>query len=163
MRAPGHNFGAFQEIGAPATAIRRMARDQKPDDEAAMRARLDALGRELRARRPPPAAAKSDDPATKDEGFGSAMSLALRAGSEFVAAIVVGGLIGYGLDALMHTKPAFLIVFFLVGGAAGTVNVIRATSPKGAAEHPTSRLPEAKGEDKHVPRSSPRGGEVNGE
>jgi ATP synthase protein I len=57
------------------------------------------------------------------------MALGLRAASEFVAAIIVGGLIGWGLDAWLGTKPAFLIAFFFLGVAAGVVNVIRATSP----------------------------------
>src|SRR5277367_2587583 len=47
-------------------------------------------------------------------------------------AILVGGAIGWGLDWALKTKPAFTIVFFLLGVVAGVWNVIRATSPKGA-------------------------------
>jgi len=140
-----------------------MAGDEERDDEAALRAKLDALADELRARHPESPAAKPEGGSGRDEGFGPAMSLALRASSEFVAAIAVGSLFGFGLDALLHTKPAFLIVFFLLGVAAGTVNVIRATSPKGASDQLTSRLPGAKGGDKHEPRNSPRGGRGNGD
>ena len=60
----------------------------------------------------------------------SAMSLGLRAGSEFVSAVIVGLGIGWVLDRALHTNPAFLIVFFLIGVAAGIWNVIRLTSPK---------------------------------
>ena len=59
------------------------------------------------------------------------MSLAMRAGSEFVSAIVVGAGIGWVLDRLFGTKPLFLIVFFFIGVAAGVWSVIRLTSPKG--------------------------------
>ncbi len=56
--------------------------------------------------------------------------MGMKAASEFVAAVVVGAAIGWGLDWLLHTKPAFTIIFFMVGVAAGVWNVIRATRPK---------------------------------
>ncbi|KFB54029.1 ATP synthase [Anopheles sinensis] len=43
-----------------------------------------------------------------------------------VAALVVGVVVGYGLDRLCGTKPLFLILFSLIGGAAGMLNVWRA-------------------------------------
>jgi ATP synthase protein I len=99
------------------------------DDPAGLRARLDRLTGELKARAPPPPAPKPRaEP--KREGVGSAMSLGLRAGSEFVSAVVVGSGIGWVLDRALGSKPAFLIVFFLIGVVAGIWNVIRLTSPK---------------------------------
>ena len=103
-----------------------------PDDEAAdLRARLDRLSSELKGRaarrpgsEPKPAKKRGESPA------GSAMSLGLRAGSEFVSAVIIGLGIGWVLDRALHTNPAFLIVFFLIGVAAGIWNVIRLTSPK---------------------------------
>ena len=99
-----------------------------------MRARLDKLSTSLDARR------VSDDAEVQrqaakpnDSGFGSGMSMALRAVSELVAGIVVGGAIGYGLDRLFHTKPLFLILLGLFGTAGGFWNIIRETSPKGRA------------------------------
>ena len=89
--------------------------------------------------------------------------MAMKAGSEFVAAIAVGAVLGLGLDWLLHTRPAFTVIFFLIGVAAGTINVIRATSPKGATFEPTSRLSEAKPEAKDEPRSDPHRGAGNGE
>ena len=129
--------------------------DDKSEDDAAMRAKLDAIAAAIRSHRP---VAAPEAPAEKpegDEGFGSAMSLGLRAGSEFVAAIVVGTAIGWGVDWLFHTKPMFIILFFLLGVAAATLNVIRAASPKGAIFNRTSRLSDAEGKDKDVPRNSP--------
>ena len=103
-----------------------------PDDEAAnLRARLDRLSGELKGRaRPPLASEPKPAPNTGGSASGSAMSLGLRAGSEFVSAVVIGSGIGWVLDRALGTKPAFLIVFFLVGVVAGIWNVIRLTSPK---------------------------------
>ncbi len=56
---------------------------------------------------------------------GRGMSYGLKIGSEFVGAILVGAAIGYGLDYLLGTKPWLLLVFFLLGFAAGVLNVMR--------------------------------------
>ncbi len=97
------------------------------EDENALKARLDRLGRELKsaAPKPPPA------PTAPSASASAAWSLGMKAASEFVSAVLVGGAIGFGLDWLLHTKPAFTILFFLFGVAAGVMGVIRATSPKG--------------------------------
>ncbi len=102
-----------------------------PDDEAAaLRARLNRLSGELKRRAAPPPPASEPKPENKSGDAGSAMSLGLRAGSEFVSAVIVGLGIGWVLDRALGTNPAFLIVFFLIGVAAGIWNVIRLTSPK---------------------------------
>lgn len=56
------------------------------------------------------------------------MGLALRLGVDFVAGVVVGVGIGLLLDWWMGSSPAMLIVFFLLGAAAGTFNVFRTAS-----------------------------------
>jgi len=55
----------------------------------------------------------------------SAASLALRFGGEFGAAILVGSLLGYGIDYFLHTSPWGLVIGLAVGFAAGVVNVVR--------------------------------------
>jgi ATP synthase protein I len=52
-------------------------------------------------------------------------SLAMRMGTEMVAAMAIAVAIGYGLDRLFGTKPLMMIVFVPIGAAAGIVNVIR--------------------------------------
>src|SRR5690348_16771653 len=64
------------------------------DDAAGLRARLDRLSAELKRRAPRPAA-PAPKPQPKADGAGSAMSLGLRAGSEFVSAVIVGSGIGW--------------------------------------------------------------------
>ncbi len=122
------------------------------DDEAALRARLDRLSAELKGRAAPPSAPKPKSPPKTDAGAGSAMSLGLRAGSEFVSAVILGLGIGWVLDRALGTNPAFLIVFFLLGVAAGMWNVIRLTSPKGSSMNSNSPLSRANSPDKDVPR-----------
>lgn len=64
---------------------------------------------------------------------GQGIGLALRIGTELVAGLVVGVAIGLGLDWWLGTKPWFMIVFFILGSAAGIVNVFRTMSGLGHA------------------------------
>ena len=53
------------------------------------------------------------------------MGNAFKLGTELIAAVAVGTIIGFILDSWFGTKPWLLIIFFL-GAAAGMLNVIRA-------------------------------------
>ena len=61
-----------------------------------------------------------------NEKRGSFMGSAFKLGTELVAAVVVGTIIGFILDTLFDTKPWLIIIFFFLGAAAGMLNVIRA-------------------------------------
>ena len=61
------------------------------------------------------------------------MGLAYRIATELVAAVGVGGLIGYGLDRWLETRPWCMIVFTLLGFVAGMLNVFRITRGYGYA------------------------------
>ncbi len=61
-----------------------------------------------------------------DEKRGSFMGNAFKLGTELVAAVGVGTIIGFILDSWFGTKPWLIIVFFFIGAAAGILNVIRA-------------------------------------
>ena len=56
---------------------------------------------------------------------GSTHGLALRIGSDFFAGIVVGGLLGWGIDRTFGTTPWGLIVCLALGFVAGTNLAIR--------------------------------------
>lgn len=56
-------------------------------------------------------------------------ALALRAGTEMISALVVGVAIGWGMDHWFHTRAVFLILFALLGGSAGVLNVWRLAQP----------------------------------
>ena len=59
------------------------------------------------------------------EKRGSFMGNAFKLGTELVAAVAVGTIIGFILDSWFDTKPWLIIIFFFLGAAAGMVNVIR--------------------------------------
>ena len=66
--------------------------------------------------------------ADDNEKRGSFMGSAFKLGTELVAAVAVGTIIGFILDTLFDTKPWLIIIFFFLGAAAGMLNVIRAAN-----------------------------------
>ena len=63
-----------------------------------------------------------------NEKRGSFMGNAFKLGTELVAAVAVGTIIGFILDSWFDTKPWLIIIFFFLGAAAGMLNVIRAAN-----------------------------------
>ena len=59
------------------------------------------------------------------EKRGTFMGSAFKLGTELVAAVAVGTIIGFILDSWFDTKPWLIIIFFFLGTAAGILNVIR--------------------------------------
>ena len=55
----------------------------------------------------------------------SQLGIAFRLVTELLAAVIVGGGIGWALDRIFATSPVLLIVMFLLGIAAGMRNVMR--------------------------------------
>jgi ATP synthase protein I len=84
----------------------------EPDDLRALDERLRKMRRReaVKHRKPEP----------------SPMGIAFRFATEMVSGVVVGGGMGWGLDWLFGTRPILLIVFFVLGAAAGIRNVMRA-------------------------------------
>src|ERR1700748_1343471 len=96
-----------------------------PDELRQLGQRLDEAQQKRAAadQRPPPSQA----------------GIAGRFATELVAALVVGGGVGWGIDWLLghfgfHTRPVFLLVFFVLGAAAGIRNVMRAAGEINAAQ-----------------------------
>ena len=61
-----------------------------------------------------------------NEKRGTFLGSAFKLGTELVAAVAVGTIIGFILDSWFDTKPWFIVIFFFLGAAAGMLNVIRA-------------------------------------
>ena len=59
------------------------------------------------------------------ENRASFMGNAFKLGTELVAAVAVGTIIGFILDGWFDTKPWLIIIFFFLGATAGMLNVIR--------------------------------------
>jgi ATP synthase protein I len=107
------------------------ADDRRPDkrpmsakDAAAFEHRVSDLGERLdkvKAQRQAGADAELDA-----EMRGRGMAYGMRMAAELVGAVIVGGFIGIGLDWLIGTKPWLFLLFFVLGFAAGVLNVMRA-------------------------------------
>ena len=100
----------------------RMDRDK---DGASEGSRIDARLAELRKTLDAGKQREADRQAGM-RGGNSGMGQALKLGSEFVAGVVVGFALGYGIDYALGTTPWGMIIFLLLGFAAGTLNVMRA-------------------------------------
>ena len=90
--------------------------------EADLARRLDRLSRELDAEKREHAAVDQPKRPTV-----TGYAQALRLGTEFVAGVLVGAAIGWGLDYVAGTSPWGMIGFLLLGFGAGVVNVVRAS------------------------------------
>jgi ATP synthase protein I len=55
----------------------------------------------------------------------TSLGKALKISTELVASVVVGSTIGFLLDNWFDTKPLLTICFFIMGVAAGILNVFR--------------------------------------
>jgi ATP synthase protein I len=151
---------ATLEAGSPARQSGQevaMADIERPDETGSSgsgispgsNASTDDLGRRSRALEE---ALASRRPAKVDEdrkpvtggmaGFGQAMKLS----SEFIAGVAVGAGIGWLIDSLAGTSPWGLIVFLMLGFAAGVLNVLRSVGkvaePDSRAMRDKSRGPE---------------------
>lgn len=94
--------------------------ERPPDGEGGKSARLAALEKRISEAR------DGQEPETRaDKEKYSAMSLAWRITMELVMSIMIGGAMGWGLDSLFGTLPLLLIVFTLLGFAAGVRTVMR--------------------------------------
>lgn len=94
-----------------------MAEQEKPPSLEDIEARLrQARGAEAEAKRAGP------DRSASSTGLG----LGFRVSIEFVAGVAVGVGIGYGLDRWLGTSPVMMVLFLLLGGAAGVLNAYRA-------------------------------------
>jgi ATP synthase protein I len=103
-------------------------RTDKPSaDEAALSARLNSLDDRLsQTRKSRPARTDQSDGGTGNASAkASAMARGFRLSSELIAGVLVGAVIGWGIDRLLSTSPWGLIVFFLLGFVAGVINVMR--------------------------------------
>ena len=50
---------------------------------------------------------------------------AIKAGTDFIAALVVGVFLGYWIDRWLHTTPFGIIIFLFLGFGAGFMNLYR--------------------------------------
>ena len=92
--------------------------DQRPEKELE---ELDARLREARGKPDRSGPATGAENSTPE----SALGLAMRVGVELVSALAIGVVIGWLLDRWLGTGPWLMVVFILLGSAAGVLNVYR--------------------------------------
>lgn len=91
---------------------------------AALNARRAALGEKLSRKR----AKEPDKSPAAAGGKGhdrSALAMGFRLSADFLSAILVGGVLGLALDKFAGISPWGLLIFLLLGFAAGVVNILR--------------------------------------
>jgi ATP synthase protein I len=73
-----------------------------------------------------------------NSGSSEGMNRGIRIGSEFVAAVLVGAVIGYLIDLGLGTSPWGMLILLMMGFAAGILNVTRVVAEMNAATAATS-------------------------
>jgi ATP synthase protein I len=112
----------------------RNGSDNRPAEEAALSARLRNLGSKLGSTQLGRKA--GDSSSARPVADPSAMARGFRLSTELVAGVLVGAMFGWLLDRWLGISPWGLIVFLLLGFAAGVLNVMRAA---GVAPGPESK------------------------
>ena len=99
--------------------------DGKPTGPSAEKRALSERMRDLDRRLDESRAARRRDEQSPLEPPRQGYGMAMRLGADFVAGVVVGAAIGWGVDRLFGTTPWGLIVFLLLGFGAGILSVLR--------------------------------------
>ena len=108
--------------------------------DASDRKRLDALGQrldEVKAAREPPETVRRDV---------NQAQVAWRMVIELVTGLLMGLGIGYGLDSLFGTVPVFLVLFTLLGFAAGVRTMMRTAREIQKGGHGSGGSPDRPGQ-----------------
>ena len=112
--------------------------EMTPSEREAFKRRADELGKRLEAAKgPAKSAAEIASQSGETSANSNALGKAMRISTELIGGIVVGSGLGWLLDKGLGTWPAFFIGFFLLGSAAGMMNVVRAgTAMKSGPANP---------------------------
>jgi ATP synthase protein I len=98
-------------------------RDHQAADEAVLSARLRRLGERLGHHKPD--RLSGSEPDQRPAADPSAIARGFRLSTELVAGVLGGAAIGWLIDRWLGISPWGLIVFLLLGFAAGVLNVMR--------------------------------------
>jgi ATP synthase protein I len=101
-----------------------MSQAERIREDKALAERLGALDRRLKAAEGERAVQRAQE---GERPGPSGLGQALRLSSEFIAAIIVGGGLGWAADRWLGTSPWGMILLLMLGFAAGVMNVMRAS------------------------------------
>jgi ATP synthase protein I len=111
------------------------------DRDEGLEQRRAQLGAELASKRAAVREGEREEVRAEESRKGYAQAMKLS--SEFIAAIIVGIVLGYVFDRFLGTTPWGMIVFLLLGFCAGVLNVLRSAG-KVATPVPEERGPDKK-------------------
>lgn len=106
-----------------------------PEDREAIRQRSLDIGRKLDAVKSRSNPARDEEERRRGAAFGQAF----RYAAELIVGVGVGGFIGWALDRQFGTAPWLMVLFVILGFAAGLLNVIRAAQKAQAEMEPLQR------------------------
>lgn len=112
-----------------------------PEEREAFRKRASDLGARLEKVKADERAKRGPEP--DERARGAAMGQAMKISIELVVGIAVGGFIGKVLDDQFGTAPGLLIVFLMLGFAAGLANIVRTARRMQAEAEPLQRSAKA--------------------
>jgi ATP synthase protein I len=101
----------------------RASGDMSPQERARFEKRISELGDRLGKVRSQRESGQRADADAEMRGRG--MAYGMRMAADLVVSVVVGGAIGWGLDWVLGSRPWLFLLFFLLGFAAGVLNVVR--------------------------------------
>jgi ATP synthase protein I len=115
-----------------------MADRRTPDDEAGMTEKLRQLGEQIgeAGARREQQARELREQEVESQQRASNFARGFQLSGEFVAGILVGGIVGWSVDHFAGISPWGLIAGLLLGFAAGTLNVMRSAgviAPQGSS------------------------------
>ncbi len=105
-----------------------------PEERESLRARASNLGRRLEAAKAPDAPS-AIGPSARGRALGDAFKIV----ADLVVGVAVGCAMGWALDRLLGTRPWLLVLFLVLGFAAGVSNVIRTARRMQAEAAPLQR------------------------
>jgi ATP synthase protein I len=125
------NFLHWLNVASVGTMGTRKQSDDsdRSAEEAALSARLKRLGERLDQK----AESRPSEATPASRTDASALARGFRLSTELVAGVLVGAFIGWVLDRWLGISPWGMMVFLLLGFAAGVVNVMRAAGVSGPA------------------------------
>lgn len=148
MSSNGQN-GSERDPQAPSDGLTKDERDAFRRRAADLGAKLDTVKAEAQT--------KSGRRGPDDRARGTALSQAMKIAIELVVGICVGGFIGKVLDEQLGTKPWLVIVFLILGFAAGMLNVVRAAQRLQKEAEPLQRAARPAADDKDDDRTDDDG------
>jgi ATP synthase protein I len=107
------------------TANGRPSGEMSPDDREAFKKRAAELGAKLDAAKHKDATSGGKAQSGASAEANGAMGRGLRVSAELIGGVVAGGGLGWVLDRWLGTTPWLFILFFLLGSAAGIMNIVR--------------------------------------